>query len=89
MSSEIALFREQQGEQEEAARSGLSGLAVVSRHDFIEARAEQGATHILHLLAQGRYVEAEARMNTPDWGLEERGGERMSHFDIVSHSERK
>jgi hypothetical protein len=72
--SEIARFREQQARQEEAARLGLSGPAVVSRHDFIEARAEQGAKCILQLIARGRYAEAEAQMNLPNWGIE--GGER-------------
>lgn len=68
--SEIARFREQQSQQEEAARLGLAGPAIVSRHDFINARAERGAERILQLLAQGNYKEAEQQMNLPDWGLE-------------------
>lgn len=71
--SEIARFREQQARQEEAARLGCSGPALVSRHDFIEARATRGAERILALLAQGRYREAEAQMNLPDWGQESAG----------------
>lgn len=67
--SEVALFREQQAQQEMAARLGLSGPAIMARHDFIEARAELGAQRILHLLAQGRYAEAEVQINLPDWGL--------------------
>lgn len=72
--SEVARFREQQVRQEEAAHLGLSGPAIVSRHDFIEARVERGAARLLFLLAHGRYEEVEAQMNLPDWGLEE--GER-------------
>ena len=71
--SEVAHFREQQAQLEEAAHLGLCGLAIVSRHDFIEARAERGAARILRLLAQSRYAEAEAQMNVPDWGEEEAG----------------
>jgi hypothetical protein len=80
--SEIAHFREQQAQQEEAARSGLIGPAIVSRHDFIEARVERGATCILHLLAQGKYEEAAQQMNLPDWGGKRGEEEFMSHFDV-------
>lgn len=64
--SEVAQFRKRQAAQETAARLGLTAPAIVSRHDFIEARAERGAAQILQLLAQGRYAEAEAQMNLPD-----------------------
>ncbi|HEU5376587.1 MAG TPA: hypothetical protein VFV38_14210 [Ktedonobacteraceae bacterium] len=86
--SEIVRFRGQQTQQEEAAHSGLSGLAIVSRHDFIEARAERGAARILQLLAQGHHEEAERQMNLPDWGLEEGEKQPMSHFDTASRCER-
>jgi hypothetical protein len=82
--SEVAHFREQQARQEEAAYLSLSGPAIVSRHDFIAARAERGAERILQLLAQGKYEEAERQMNLPDWGLEEVERQRMSHFDTPS-----
>ncbi|HEY0756864.1 MAG TPA: hypothetical protein VGD98_23125 [Ktedonobacteraceae bacterium] len=84
MQSEIAHLREQQIQQEEAGRLGLSGLAVVSRHDFIEARAERGAARILELLAHGQYAEAEAQMNLPAWGAGEGEHANMSHFDTTS-----
>lgn len=71
--SKIARFRERQASQEKAARLGLSGPAVVARHDFIEARATRGAARILYLLAQGRHEEAEAQINLPNWGVEEEG----------------
>ena len=81
MQSETTLFRMQQHQEEEAARLGLSGLAMTSRHDFIEARTTRGAEQILHLLAQGKYAEAQVQMNLPDWGLGEGTAEQMSHFD--------
>lgn len=67
--SEITRFRERQAQEAAAARLGLSGPAIVSRHDFIEARAEQGAASILRMIAQGRFEEAAAKMDLPDWGL--------------------
>jgi DNA-nicking Smr family endonuclease len=81
--SDVAQFREQQARQEEAARVGLSGPAVVSRHDFIEARAERGAERILQLLAQGRYAEAEAQMDLPGWGVDEAEEHVLSHVDTT------
>ena len=81
MQSEITPFRVQQHQEEEAARLGLSGLAMTSRHDFIEARATRGAEHILRLLTEGNYAEAQAQMNLPDWGQGEGEEQRMLHFD--------
>lgn len=81
MQSETTLFRMQQHQEEEAARLGLSGLAMTSRHDFIEARATRGAEQILHLLTQGKYAEAHAQMNLPGWGQGEEEEQQMSHFD--------
>lgn len=72
--SQIALFREQQAQQEKAAHAGLYSPAITARHDFIEARAERGARRILHLIAQGRYEEAEVHLNLPDRGLAEEEG---------------
>lgn len=80
--SDVTQFRELQASQEAAARLGLTGSAIVSRHDFIEARAERGAARILQLLVQGRYAEAEAQMDLPNWGREEE--QRMSHFDTTN-----
>jgi hypothetical protein len=68
--SEVARFREQQALEEQAAHLGLSGFAITARHDFIEARAQRGAEHILRLLAEGKEAEALMLMNAPHWGLE-------------------
>ena len=46
MTSDIAHFRECQVLQEQSAHHGLYGYAIVARHDFIEARLEQGAIGI-------------------------------------------
>ena len=75
ISSEVAQFRQQQAMQEEAALLGLNGLASgVSRHAFIEARMQQGATSILQLLEEGRHEEAQRLMETRAWGQEELEG---------------
>ena len=67
MGSEIARFRAQQALTEQAAVLGLSGPAMVSRHDFIEKRMEQGTMHIQLLMDAGRHDEAFAIMETEDW----------------------
>jgi hypothetical protein len=69
--SEIAKFREGQALQEEAARQGLSGLAIVASHELITARMERGAERLLKLIEEGRPQEAIALMETKSWGLEE------------------
>ena len=69
--SVVAKFRQEQTLQEQAAQRGLDGYALVSRHDFIEARMERGAERLLELIDKGKHEEAEKLMNTPTWGLEE------------------
>jgi hypothetical protein len=65
--SEVAIFREQQALQEEAARLGLEGLAMVARHEAITARMQIGAERILTLFQEGRQEEAVALMSTDAW----------------------
>jgi hypothetical protein len=65
--SEVAQFREQQALQEEAARQGLYGLAVVASHELITARMEIGAQRILTLFQEGKQEEAVALMSTESW----------------------
>ncbi len=69
--SEVARFREQQALQEQAARQGLHGLAMVASHEFITARMERAAERLLRLIHEGRHEEAMTLMGTPSWGLEE------------------
>jgi hypothetical protein len=64
--SEIARLRERWALEEQTAAH--SGLAITARHDFIIARAQRGAEHILRLIEEGKENEALALMNTPDWG---------------------
>jgi hypothetical protein len=68
--SEIAQFRHHQALQEEAAQRGLNGFAIVARHEVITARMEIGAQRLLKLIEEGRHEEAQAIMNTPEWGIE-------------------
>jgi hypothetical protein len=68
--SEVAQFRQQQALQEQAAEQGLYGLAVTSRHDFIEARMERGAEGLLQLIKEGKHEEVKLLMETEAWVLE-------------------
>jgi hypothetical protein len=69
--SEIARFREQQALEEEAARLALSGYAITARHEFITARMQRGGERILQLIEQGKHEEAQALMNSDNWGAED------------------
>jgi hypothetical protein len=66
--SEVAYFHEQQVLYDQSAYNGLCGYRVVARHDFIEARLEQGADRIVKLMQAGNIEEALDRMNAPMWG---------------------
>jgi hypothetical protein len=68
--SEVAHFREQQALQEQSAQQGLSGLAIVATHASINARMEQGAERMLHLLQEGKLSEVVSLMERPDWGAD-------------------
>ena len=72
--SEVAYFRQRQASEEEAARQGLYGLAVVASHEIITARMELGAERILRLITEGKHDEAVALMNTETWGVEAEEG---------------
>lgn len=82
--SNVARIRQQIVHEEMAAHLGLTGPAITSRHEFINARATRGAVRILQLVEQGRCAEAQALMNIPNWGVEEEEKEGMSHFDTFS-----
>ncbi len=69
--SEVAHFRQQQALLEEAAQRGLSGLAIVARHEIITARMMKGAARLLQLIDEGKHEEAQALMETETWGIEE------------------
>ena len=69
--SEVARFRQRQALEEEAARRGMYGFAQVGRHDAIMARMTRSGERILGLIAEGKHEEAQALMNTENWGAEE------------------
>lgn len=58
--SEVARFRQLQQVEEEAARLGLSGPAIVGNHDAIIKRLDMGAAVLNDLFRQGRADEAYA-----------------------------
>jgi hypothetical protein len=66
--SEVAMFREQQALQEQAAQAGLHGLAVVASHESITKRVELGAERLLELIQQGKHAEVAQIMETTTWG---------------------
>jgi hypothetical protein len=68
--SEITRFRERQALEEQAARRGLYGVAMVASHEMINARMRIGAERILKLFEEGKPEEAVALMSLPDWGGE-------------------
>ena len=65
--SEVAKFRQEQALQEEAARQGLYGLAIVASHETITARMMIGAERILKLFQEGKQEEAVTLMSTTEW----------------------
>jgi hypothetical protein len=79
--SEIACLFQRIELEEEAARRGLYGFAVVASHEIITARMERGAERILRLITEGKHDEAVALMNTESWGIEveEGAGDGQTH----------
>ena len=66
--SEVARVTHRIDLELEAAGRSLHGFAITARHDFINARIQQQGERILHLIEQGRHEEAQALLNTGDWG---------------------
>ena len=82
--SEIACLLQRIELEEEAARRGLYGFAVVASHEIITARMELGAERILRLITEGKHDEAVALMNTESWGVvveegQEGAGDGQTH----------
>jgi hypothetical protein len=69
--SEVSGMRRRIEQEEEAARLGFCGPAMVARHEWINARAERAAARILWLIEQGRHTEAYALLDQPAWGENE------------------
>ncbi|HEU0002398.1 MAG TPA: hypothetical protein VFQ36_15950 [Ktedonobacteraceae bacterium] len=70
--SEVARVMRQIDLELEAAQRGLSGYAISARHDFINARMQRGGERILRLIDEGKHEEAQALMNTDNWGVKGR-----------------
>jgi hypothetical protein len=94
--SEIGRLREQWALEDEAAKYTF---AITARHDFIIARAQRGAEHILRLLDEGKKAEALALMNTEDWGQgaeapppaqkKHKGGKRKKRSEVEKTAARE
>ena len=70
--SEVAQVLRQIDLEQEAADRALHGFAITARHDFINARMQRQGEYLLRLIEAGRHEEAQALMNTDDWGAERR-----------------
>ena len=79
--SEVARLMRQIDLELEAAQRGLCGFASTARHDFITARMQRGGERILHLIDEGKHEEAQALMNTDNWGMEGRAKDDMTTPD--------
>jgi hypothetical protein len=66
--SEVARAVRQIDLELEAAGRGLHGFAITARHDFINARMQCHGERILQLIDEDRHEEAQALMNSDDWG---------------------
>jgi hypothetical protein len=69
--SEVARLMRRIELEEEAARRGLFGVAIVAKHELISARMTRGAERILRLVEQGKDEEAQALLNTEYWREDE------------------
>jgi hypothetical protein len=78
---EVARLMQQIAAEEEAARRGLYGLAMVARHELITARMTRGAERVLRLIEEGRHAEAQALLNTDDW-CEKETSEKEQRADV-------
>lgn len=62
----------------EAAEGLEHGFAITARHDFINARMQRGGERILRLIDAGRHEEAQALMNTENWGIADEDEQKRS-----------
>lgn len=69
--SEVARAIERIDLELEAAGRLEHDVAITARHDFINARMQRGGERILRLIDEGKHEEAQALMNTDNWGIQE------------------
>ncbi len=67
--SEVGRLVRQIDLEQEAAERGMYGSAITARHDFINARMQRGGERILQLIEEGKHEEAQALLNTDNWGI--------------------
>ena len=60
--SDVARLRHRIALEQESAQRGLSGLAIVARHEIITARMMRGAERILQLIDEGKHEEAQTML---------------------------
>ena len=68
--SEVARLMRQIDLEQEAAGRGMYGSAITTRHDFINSRMQRSGERILQLIDEGKHEEAQALMNTDNWGID-------------------
>jgi hypothetical protein len=86
--SEVAYFRQQQALREESARLGLSGFAVTATHESITARMQRCGERVLRLIEEGKHEEAQALLNTDNWGGDEQEVPEEKVAVVVQEKER-
>lgn len=70
--SEVARAMRQIDLEREAGAQGMYGFTITARHDFINARMQRNGERILQLIEEGKHEEAQALMNTDNWGRGEK-----------------
>jgi hypothetical protein len=77
--SEVARLMRHIDLEREAAEGGMYGFAITARHDFINSRMQRGGERILQLIEEGRHEEAQALMNTVNWGIDGKQKMKKQH----------
>lgn len=85
--SEVARAMRQIDLELEAADRALHGYAITSRHDFINARMQCSGERILHLIDEGKHEEAQALMNSDDWGGD--GEQKTKQRNLAKRTKRQ
>jgi hypothetical protein len=65
--SDVARFIQMQKLQEDAAKLGMYGSALVASHEAINARMNRKAEQLLELIEKGKYKEVAALMEKECW----------------------
>jgi hypothetical protein len=85
--SEIARFRQQQAQQEQAAQLGLKGFATRAPHKVITARIEQESDYLLQLIKAGKIEQFEQAVDAMTTELREEGASVVCHTMIEGNTD--